>query len=256
MTCHSYGAIFQSSSFQKEAVKWSCTSCNSEGELRMAWTNGYFYMHMMSWMCHASWLQASLTNSVWSSSWPVRQTRPLCELSTWPITFLLLKRANRCFFSRGRLLHLPSLGRWIAALEGHKEGQANPSGLLAPPPGFCRCCHQATQSMTMYMTVFLSQSHTLPHSFLSAQKAHSSITNGMWICYHMEERRYKAFAIAYWLFFCSSESYFCYVFLVLLLVLCEQYKANSSCVLINLRTFGWGNSAEQYIYFAFLNGSN
>lgn len=34
-------------------------------------------MHVISWMCHASWLQASLTNSAWSSSWPVGQTQPL-----------------------------------------------------------------------------------------------------------------------------------------------------------------------------------
>lgn len=134
-------------------------------------------MHVISWMCHPSWLQASLTNSAWSSSWPVGQTQPLCEVSTWPITFLLLERANRCFFSRGSLLHLPPLGRWMAALKGHKEGQANPWGLLARPPGFCRCCHWATQSMTMYTTIHEPVPHAPSFVFVCTK---SSFPNYKW----------------------------------------------------------------------------
>lgn len=31
--------------------------------------NGYFYMPVSTWMCHASWVRTSLTNSSWSSLW-------------------------------------------------------------------------------------------------------------------------------------------------------------------------------------------
>lgn len=122
--------------------------------------NRYFYMPVSTWMCHASWVRASLTNSAWYSPWPMGQTQLLCEISTWPVTFSLEESKKRCFFSKGRLLHLSSLGRWVASLKGHKEGQTSPWGLTAPPPGSCRCCRWATQNMSMCTAVFISQSCT------------------------------------------------------------------------------------------------
>lgn len=89
-------------------------------------------MHVISWMCHASWLQASLTNSAWSSSWPVGQTQPLCEVSTWPITFLLLERANMLLQQR-QPPPPASSGEMNGSSEG-AQGRASKSLGAAGPP--------------------------------------------------------------------------------------------------------------------------
>lgn len=217
-------------------------------------------MQVSSRMCHTSWVQVILTNSAWSSSWPVGWVQPLCEVFTWPVTFSLQETGNRCSFSKCSLLHLPSLGRWVASWKGHQEGQTSPWGLSAPPPGSCRCCCWTSHNTSVCATVCLSQSCTLFHMILCAWKAPSSLTNRTKVCCYMDKAKCNAFAVAYWLNH-HVEKYFCKTFLVLLFFLVlwmcgEQCKAKGTCMLMNAKTFGWRNSAEQYIYFAFLNGSN
>lgn len=112
-------------------------------------------------MCRTSWFHAILTNSAWSSSWPAGWVQPLCEVSTWPIASSLQETGNRCSFRKCSLLHQPSLGRWVASLKMHKEGQKSPWGLSAPLAGSHRCCHgPATTPLCAQLHALASPSYS------------------------------------------------------------------------------------------------
>lgn len=158
--------------------------------------NGYFYMPVSTWM----WCQLSLKKCKFKKFimvQPMGQTQPLCEISTWPVTFSLQKSEKRCYFSKAGSSTCPlwgdewqvwkSMRKGKQALEGWQLLCLAPADAAAGPPRTCLCAQlysSASPAQPLRMT-------------LCAWKAHSSIANGTWICCHMGGERYKAFAIAY-----------------------------------------------------------